>query len=385
MKHKNLVSQMIGSTLLVLLLAACASSQPPSTSIPPTSTPAPPTSTPVPPTSTPIPPTATLEPTATPTEIANQKPPPMGYAWMAYDKESDRTILFGGAIGYEQYDLNAVSGETWAYDGSANRWSLMNPASGPSARGGVAMAYDSESDRIILQGGVSTGYPLSDTWAYDYNTNTWTEMAKGPGSRFGARMAYDVESDRIVLFGGYELSGRFFNDTRVYDYNSDTWTDMKPSTSPPGRNYHAMAYDSESDRVIVWGKGEKSDDSVWAYDFNTNTWEEMKPGQGPAPLLRIYSAMVYDAALDRMILFGGSPDGNETWSYDYNTNTWTKLEPETVPYKATRHALVYSDVQDSVILFGGARGAADTGYTGEIWIYDPNANTWTNMTTTETN
>ena len=380
MKHKNLISQMIGSILIVLLLSACATSQPTSTPIPPTQTLISPTSTSVPLTSTPIPPTATLEPTTTPTEIANQNPPPMCYAWMAYDKESDRTILFGGAIAN---DANDVIGETWAYDGSANRWTLMNPASGPSARGGVAMAYDSESDRIILYGGVFNERTMNDTWAYDYNTNTWTAMAKGPISQFGARMAYDAESDRIVLFGGYSpLSGRFYNNTRVYDYNSDTWTDMKPSTSPPGRNYHSMAYDAESDRVIMWGKGEKSDDSVWAYDFDTNTWEEMKPGGGPAPLLRIYSAMVYDAALDRMILFGGSPDGNEAWSYDYNTNTWTKLEPETVPYEATRHALVYNEAQDSVILFGGVNGAANTLYTGETWVYDPNANAWTNMTTT---
>jgi N-acetylneuraminic acid mutarotase len=93
---------------------------------------------------------------------------------------------------------------------------------------------------------------LADTWAYDYNTNTWKEMAKGPPKHLGARLAYDSESGRIILFGGSDIATwRYINDTWSYDFNTDTWTEMKPATSPPGRNYQAMIYDAKSDRVLT--------------------------------------------------------------------------------------------------------------------------------------
>jgi len=34
---------------------------------------------------------------------------------------------------------------------------------------------------------------------------------------------------------------------------ANNWTNMNPSTYPGARQYHAMAYDSESDRVILFG------------------------------------------------------------------------------------------------------------------------------------
>jgi hypothetical protein len=307
---------------------------------------------------------------------------------MAYDIESDRIILFGGLTGDYSKDPAYYNGETWAYDVTANRWTQMKPPSGPTRRCAAELAYDAESDRVILYGGCNeVTWGLGDTWAYDFNTNTWTQMAFGPDgpTHIGARLAYDAESDRIILFGGCDMGGSLYNDTWAYDFNSDTWTEMKPRTSPPGRNYQAMAYNAKSDRVLVWGVGDvtvaQPDESVWSYDFNTNTWQEMKPGAGPHPSDRAYATWVYDAAADRMILFGGFVNGtDETWAYDYNTNTWTKLEPSTVPGKRSRHALVYSTAADRAILFGGQVGYTQFQYTGETWIYDLSTNTWTNVT-----
>jgi N-acetylneuraminic acid mutarotase len=301
---------------------------------------------------------------------------------MAFDVESDQIVMFGGATGNISDPTN-YNGETWAYDVAANKWTQMKPPSGPTRRSGYAMAYDAESDRVILFGGGNeVGWNLADTWVYDYNTNTWTEMAKGPADHLGARIAYDAESHRIILFGGYDLGKILFNDTWAYDYNTNTWTEMKPSTSPPGRNYQAMTYDSKADRVLVWGgfdlDGKAIDNSVWSYDFNTNTWQEMVSGK-PRPDTRDYAVMVYDAESDRTILYGGvNYGGNETWVYDYNTNTWTNLKPSTNPGRLSRHAMVYDTAADRAILFGGQVGSVQFKYTGETWIYDLNTNNWTN-------
>ena len=351
----------------------------------------PPTATPIPPTETPILPTATDAPTATatvsPVEQPGIYPVARGYVSMAYDEESDRVIMFGGQTGNPGFPDNS-NGATWTYDVSANQWTQMEPPSGPTRRGANALAYDTESDRIILFGGADYTWlhgPKDDTWAYDYNTNTWTELAKGPADHLGPRMAYDAESDRIILFGGYDMSGSVFTDTWAYDFNSDTWTEMKPSTNPPGRNFQAMAYDATADRVLMWGGFNLNSKPVWSYDFNTDTWEAITHEDGPLPELRDYPVMVYDVESDRTILFGGetksAQGGDDTWAYDYNTNTWTEMEPITNPGKLSRHALVYSTAADRIILFGGYKiGSPKFEYSAETWSYDLNSNTWTNVT-----
>ncbi len=326
-------------------------------------------------------PTATSVPTATstatailaPNALPEVNPSPRSYVSMAYDTESDRIILFGGqtmdtTAGFTVYD------DTWAYNVTANQWTRMEPSSGPSGRSAGDMAYDAESDRVILFGGAEPAdLELEDTWVYDYNTNTWTALAKGPVNHLGSRIAYDAESDRVILFGGYDIdTNTTFNDTWAYDFNSNTWTEMKPSVSPKPRNYAGMAYDAESDRVIMWGAGF----TAWAYDYNANTWQELESAAGP--YLRSYTSLAYDAKGDRIILYGGGEAGNsDTWAYDYNTNTWTELKPASNPGMLGRHALAYSTAADRVILFGGQdSGAKERNGT---WAYDLNANAWTDL------
>jgi N-acetylneuraminic acid mutarotase len=308
-----------------------------------------------------------------PTPVPALGPSARGYVSMAYDSESDQIILFGGQTG----SGGQYSSETWAYDVATNKWTEMKPPAGPSKRAAADLAYDAESDRMIMFDGVN-----ADTWAYDFNTNTWQEMTLGPAGALvaflGCRLAYDAESDRVILFGGYNFIGMHpLNETWSYDYNSDTWTQMKPSDSPTPRSFHAMAYDAESDRVIIWGGGEnEKEPNVWAYDYNKNTWEKMPYNGGPSD--RFYTSMVYDAKMDRMILYGG-PDDDQTWSYNYNANRWTKLSPPKNPGIRLKYAITYSESAGRVILFGGQKGE-DYVYSDETWSYDLKANTWTNMT-----
>ena len=394
MKTKLLPS-LIGLFLAALLLVACggqaaepvAEAPPPATAIPPTETPVPPTVTPVPPTATPDPPTETpvpppATPEPTPTQALGKSPSPRGYVGMVYDAESDLMILFGGQTG-ECCSPLTQSTETWAFDATTNVWTLLEPASSPSTSTWGAMAYDAESDRTIVFGtGDIFPHIGSETWAFDTNSNTWTQMASGPSAHLGAELAYDAESDRVILFGGWDLGSRFFNDTWAYDFNTDTWTRMRPANMPLGRNFQAMTYDAESDRVLMWGSleedFERADESIWAYDFNSDTWEQM-PIVEPFPDNRLYPRLVYDGESDRTILYGGTPGGLKTWAYDYNTNSWTLMEPAAGPGHVSRHAMAYNAAADRVLLFGGER-VREYDYTDQTWSYDYNSDAWENLT-----
>ena len=139
---------------------------------------------------------------------------------MAYDAESSRIILFGGERGPVQYE------DTWAYDFNTNAWTDMNPAPRPRVQEYPAVAYDAGADRVILFGGTGG----SETWAYDFNTNVWTNMNSvvHPSGRWGHAMAYDEGSARVVLFGGENGAGTpIRRETWAYDFNTDTWTHMQ--------------------------------------------------------------------------------------------------------------------------------------------------------------
>lgn len=91
-------------------------------------------------------------------------------------------------------------------------------------------------------------------WAYDYDSDTWTaiESSGGPSYRGGHKMVYHPGSDRIILFGGYSLGEvHFCDDTWAYDYNANTWTQLAPVTHPSGRWYHQMVYDQGADKIVL--------------------------------------------------------------------------------------------------------------------------------------
>jgi hypothetical protein len=90
--------------------------------------------------------------------------------------------------------------------------------------------------------------------------------------------------------------------------------------------------------------------------------------------------MVYDEKADVSIIFGGIPPTIVmTWAYDLNSNTWQKMEPVQNPGPLTLHSLVYDSNLDRSILFGGQLGNVEYNYLAKTWVYDLNANTWTNV------
>ncbi len=84
---------------------------------------------------------------------------------MSFDSHAERVILFSW-------------GGTWTFSSGTNSWYDMNPTTGiPGFELGVCsfcMAYDCESDRTVLFGD-SGG--RAETWAYSYQDNTWMNMA----------------------------------------------------------------------------------------------------------------------------------------------------------------------------------------------------------------
>src|ERR1043165_4376506 len=134
-----------------------------------------------------------------------------------------------------------------------NPWSA-GPA-GPSPRWRPSVAYDSTRGKVVVFGGIASSPNnfLSDTWE-------WTapgpggggagphQSVTGPGARYGAGMAYDSARHVTVLFGG-GVSG-FSNQT--WEWNGVSWTQAQPLVSPPATGEGSLlAYDAARARVVL--------------------------------------------------------------------------------------------------------------------------------------
>ncbi|MHA2095933.1 MAG: Kelch repeat-containing protein, partial [Candidatus Hodarchaeales archaeon] len=272
-----------------------------------------------------------------------------------------------------------------------NKWINMSPTAAPEPRNDFKAVYDVKADKIIIFSGLHIFVrQYQDTWSYDFNTNTWTNMSSEniPQERVAYSVAYDEESDRTILFGGLKtdlLTRICWRETWSFNYDTNAWNSMDPSLQPPGRAYADMVYDKGSDRIIMFGGVSENTmyADTWAYNFNTNEWINMTPSIQPSP--RWGHRMTYNAESDRIILFGGSkglpPNPvavRDTWLYDYDTNTWSNKTPTTSPPELLNHGLTYDVKSDRVILYGGADSNLIN--QGETWIYDINTNSWSNKT-----
>jgi hypothetical protein len=283
---------------------------------------------------------------------------------MVYDSDADRTIVFGGHF-YEG-GVDYGSNRTLAYDFESNAWTDLAPAVHPPGGWTHRAAYDSWAKRTIMFGGydIERLTYSEDTWAFDFRLNEWTNRSPAlhPSARSRQGMAFDAASNRVILFGGHTIENQYSDETWAYGFAWNAWANVTSDVRPPGRRSPGMAYDSDSDRVILFGgvdfanqKGELND--TWSYDFETNTWTEMSPPTAPSK--RYSFGFAYDSGIDRCILFGGVGGGNVTWAYDYDNNTWSVLNASNAPRTHLLQGVAYDTQSARTIMFGGEGGGGN--------------------------
>lgn len=87
-----------------------------------------------------------------------------------FDSKRNLLIIFGGISGGD------LMNDLWAWDGTV--WKQLS-AEGPPKRTTGYMAYDKQRDKLVMFGG-RTGWPndANDTWEWD--GREWTEIKNTP-------------------------------------------------------------------------------------------------------------------------------------------------------------------------------------------------------------
>ena len=238
---------------------------------------------------------------------------------MAYDGYN--VMLYGG-----QGDSSTVGylSDTWTWNGTA--WSKKSPATVPFGRNfAEACRSTTTALNVTMFGGYGGNAKyVNETWKWDGNAQTWTLLspATSPSARIGHAMAGGPSS--LIMFGGTLSNGEFKNDT--WSFNGTTWTQLNPATSPSARAGHCMAYDQTNNVWVLFGGMNEYYRLPETWTFNGTTWTQAAPATSPSGLT--WAQMCWDTQSGRILLFGGysATDNyahNETWSW--NGTTWTQL------------------------------------------------------------
>jgi hypothetical protein len=154
---------------------------------------------------------------------------------------------------------------------------------------------------------------------------------------------YDPGNNTMIVFGG-QLPGvtwQSLNDVWTLTNanglgGTPKWTNLIPngaSGSPPARHGHKAVYDAANDRMMIFGgcKGFcdpiTSPGEVWVLanasgSGGTPTWEQLSIS-GAAPSSRTGGAAVYDPGTNSMIIFGGhGRTGGCNQAGDFFSDVW---------------------------------------------------------------
>ena len=195
-----------------------------------------------------------------------------------------------------------------------------------------------------------------------------------------------------------------------------SWTLLGPSglTFPLFRSGSTSVYDPSSNRIILFAglsddaaAGDPRLNDVWV-ETNANglggtgAWSNLIPSGSPQ--VRSDHSAVYDAANNRMIIYGGCgavptsngclPIADNVWVLSNangigGTPTWTQLFPTGGPPPARQgHQAVYDPTTNSMIVWAGQNGGGNgCGTFSDVWVLShanglggtPN---WTQLSTT---
>lgn len=293
----------------------------------------------------------------------------------SYFPPLEQLVMFGGA---PSPAVNTWSNATWILADGASSWK-RGPLTPPelSPRGGAAMAYFPQTQRIVLFGGSDATWPPSnETWLYD--GDGWSPGPAAPPAlqgRTGAEMVYDPLIGKLVLFGGSGTAA--YRDTWMFDGTGWTQGPDAPDDMSP-RAFFGMVFDPAAGKVLVAG----GDGGTRTWYFDGKSWT---PGPGFPDKIgpRERFRMAYDQNLGGAVLFGGigGPGGAPKSMWLLKGGRWYSITQRSTgspswPTRRMDGGLLWSSSRSALVLVGGSLVSENhPGAIDDLWFFrgDPDA------------
>lgn len=284
---------------------------------------------------------------------------------VGYDQANDQFVLFGGNWGNTYYP------ETWVSSDPALGWTRVETDTFVSGRRNAAMAWDYQSDRLIMFGGYrADNVRLDDMWAWD--GSDWTEVDDGtaPTPRYWHSLVSDPVSEKLWVVGGADASNAVLKD--VWEWDGTEWTDLGNTGVVPDINYsyERAFYDTVSDSIVLFSSWRSSRPT---YRFKDGAWSLIstfgKPNIGWG------FSLVWNSTSQSAILSGGTSDTLQTW--EFKDDDWLLLSTDADTPDRYDHGSAYSPDSNQVIVVGGVMDNVWNGTSNQTnydtWAYKDSA------------
>jgi hypothetical protein len=192
-----------------------------------------------------------------------------------------------------------------------------------------------------------------------------------PPARIDAALALASGRNELLLFGGrVGLLGPDLADTWAFD--GEDWRPLQDDEEdevPGPRRGHAMAYDAARDRVVLFGGEYGGLDVKFANDTFTHDgggWSKRSSG----PPLRAHAAMAYLGRDEVVVMFGGRTDkGPDAATWIWDGQDWTVRELDVRPPPRDGLGMAVGDDGD-VLLHGGCADMLCGKALDDTWRFD---------------
>jgi hypothetical protein len=269
------------------------------------------------------------------------------------------------------------------------------PSGGPSARGEVTGAIDEGRGLIVVYGGNTSAPEMcmprttitDETWVFHLDCNNWEQVTgPGPGPRSRVASTVDTTRGRMLVFGGRNQTGfgmyENYADVWAFDFATQTWSEVTTTgTGPSPRSTAAIAYDEARDRLIVMGGNSSTSgltltgtNDAFALDLATGAWSSLPTG----PSARLYHGGTIVGG--SFYVYGGTPDFDgpflaDLWALDLATDTWSDVTGSGAP-DSRFGAELFGDRAGGRLIMAFGHDITDLGNRNDVHAFDVAAGTW---------
>ncbi|MFZ0891050.1 MAG: PKD domain-containing protein [Thermoplasmata archaeon] len=149
-----------------------------------------------------------------------------------------------------------------------------------------------------------------------------------PSPRYGSEMTWDASDGYVLFYGGENNFFIAYADT--WTYFGGIWTNITSSVSgtPPPAAGGGLAYDAALGKVVLFGGLNATggySDYTWTY--HAMSWTNVTATAGTPPSPRVLPAFSADSTNGQLVLFGGRSTAftwlQDTWTF--GNGTWVNV------------------------------------------------------------
>ncbi len=241
------------------------------------------------------------------------------FSWWQDESDPETLWLFGGFV-YQPTQFTPNS-ELWSFNVTSAAWTAHGILAGAPITPGGRVARGPAPNTMFYLGGFADGEetpPVLAQLDLTASPPTWStapHAAQSPGSYTGA-LIHDARRDRWLSVCG--ASATFGLNCSVNAYTPEGgWSAVSIAGGPraPGRMGFPYAYDEPNDRVIIFAcqQGPGNLDlggDTWALELSETParWTQLFESD-PVATARRNAGFAYDSDDERLFVWGGTPDG----------------------------------------------------------------------------